>query len=159
MFHDPIRNNMSMRAFWDVQILLRNEVFAVFQLRGGIVAKPLSRTNKRGVVSIVAIIRCNVRGVAASKHHDFSYRAYRTAVLALLALQLLLTSNQVFLCLSNVRTRVRYTQGVGWLQNASERTPIRNAMRVRTPGTRTAHAIVTRTCIQGTTAFTFYTTK
>ena len=109
MFHDPIRNNMSMRAFWDVQILLRNEVFAVFQLRGGIVAKPLSRTNKRGVVSIVAIICCNVRGVAASKHHDFSYRAYRTAVLALLALQLLLTSNQVSLSVERTHSGALYT--------------------------------------------------
>ena len=49
-------------------------------------AKPLRWTNERGVVSIVAIIRCNVSGITASKHHDFSYRVYRTAVLALLAL-------------------------------------------------------------------------
>ena len=113
-----------MRALRDVQILLCNEICAVFQLRGGQVAKPLRWTNERGVVSIAGIVRCGVSGVTASKHHDFSYRAYRTVVLPLLT-SLLLTSNQISLRLSNAHSGTLYTE-------ASGRTHMRSVLRVRT---------------------------
>jgi len=96
-----------MRALRDVQILLCNEICAVFQLRGGQVAKPLRWTNERGVVSIAGIVRCGVSGVTASKHHDFSYRAYRTVVLPLLACYSRVTK---YLCVCRTRTRVRSIQ-------------------------------------------------
>ena len=119
-----------MRALRDVQILLCNEICAVFQLRGGQVAKPLRWTNERGVVSIAGIVRCGVSGVTASKHHDFSYRAYRTVVLPLLT-SLLLTSNQISLRLSNAHWVTLYTE-------ASGRTHTRSVLRVHySPGTRT----------------------
>ena len=96
-----------MRALRDVQILLCNEICAVFQLRGGQVTKPLRWTNERGVVSIAGIVRCGVSGVTASKHHDFSYRAYRTVVLPLLVCYSRVTK---YLRVCRTRTRVRSIQ-------------------------------------------------
>lgn len=119
-------------------------------------AKPLRWTNERGVVSIAVIVCCGVSGVTASEHHDFSYRAYHTAVLPLLVRYSRVTK---YLCVCRTCTLVRSIQLVQKRRNALIRVAfcacVHYFARYAHTHKRT-YAIVTRTCVQAHTIYQGY---